>query len=85
MAWGFEGKECAICYYADGGCVASMKDDYFLPATPTQLISRLRNGKYKNDRDLMITKLKVMYGIDYNDREAVMSSQFFSFNKNEQS
>lgn len=81
---GFDDKKCAICYCADGGCIAAMNDDYFSPATHTQLISRIRNGKYKDDRDLMITTLKTRYGIDYNDREAVIRSQFFSFDRIEQ-
>lgn len=61
---GFDGKECAICG-CGGGCVASMRDDYYYPATKEQIIQRLDEGKYPDYRQLMIDTLKNRFGYEY--------------------
>lgn len=57
-------KPCAICYCGDGGCLASMRDDYWMQATEEQLINRIMHNKYSNYTDLMINKLREWYNIN---------------------
>ena len=61
---GVKDKECATCYCGDG-CLASMREDFWMKATKQQLIDRLDNGKYKNYTDLMKIKLKEWYDYVY--------------------
>ena len=54
-------KECAICFFGDGGCVAAMLDDYWQKATEEQLTKRIEQGKYKDYTQLMIEAVKNWY------------------------
>lgn len=58
MCCGSGDKTCGICFYADGGCLASMRDDFFCPATKKQVEKRLAEGRYSCDREIMENYLK---------------------------
>ena len=60
-------KLCAICYCGDGGCLAAMREDYWMPATKQQLIERLNNNRYKQNRKEMIDFLFEEYGELYRE------------------
>lgn len=59
---GLDNKLCATCYCGGGGCLAAMREDYWMPATKQQLIERLDNNNYKNNRKEMIDFLFEKYG-----------------------
>lgn len=46
-------SDCAICWYADGGCLAGMRDDLFVIAEKEQIIKRLDNSQYEKHSRLM--------------------------------
>lgn len=50
---GTKGKECGICYCADGNCIASMNEDLYMPATKEQVMKRIDEGRYPSDRKAM--------------------------------
>lgn len=58
-------KSCGICGNGDGGCLASMAEDLFTPATKEQIIERLNNNRYTGDRNIMIATLKEKFNYDY--------------------
>lgn len=58
MCCGFGDKTCGICGNA-GFCLASMNDDYFIPATKEQVEKRLAEGKYKCDKEIMEEYIKI--------------------------
>lgn len=53
-------KPCCTCYCGDGGCLASMREDFYMPATEEQVRKRLENGSYPEYRDVMKTYLKAL-------------------------
>ena len=55
---GTKGKECGICYCADGNCIASMHEDLYMPATKEQVQKRLEDGRYPFDREAMESYLQ---------------------------
>lgn len=64
---GYGNKLCATCYFGDGGCLAAMREDYWIPATKQQLIGRLDNNSYKRNRKEMIDFLFEEYGELYRE------------------
>ena len=50
---GTKGKECGICYCADGHCIASSHEDLYMPATEEQVRKRLAEGRYPLDKEAM--------------------------------
>ena len=60
-------KECAICFFGDGYCVAGMLDDYWQKATEEQLTKRIEQGEYKKYTQLMIEALKNWYNKSLED------------------
>lgn len=64
---GYGNKLCATCYRGNGGCLAAMHEDYWIPATKQQLIERLDNNNYKNNRKEMICFLFEKYGELYRE------------------
>lgn len=65
-------NDCAICYYGDGGCLAGMRDDDFVPAEKEQLIQRLDNGNFSSYRQQMKTTLLTDHLYDYDNRRDVV-------------
>ena len=65
---GTDGKECAVCCYGDG-CVATMLEDLYAPATQEQIIDRLNQREYPRFRQLMIDTLKREFGCIYEEKE----------------
>ena len=65
-------KDCAICYYGDGGCLAGMRDDDFVSAEKEQLIQRLDNGNFPSYRVQMKTTLLTDHLYDYDNRRDVV-------------
>lgn len=57
---GTNDKPCCICFCGDGGCLASMREDFYMPATEEQVRERLENGSYPEYRDVMKTYLKAL-------------------------
>lgn len=49
---GTNDKPCCTCYCGDG-CLASMREDFYMPATEEQVRTRLENGSYPAYRDVM--------------------------------
>lgn len=45
-------RTCGICANA-GGCLASMKEDYFCLATKEEVKKRLEENKYRRDTEIM--------------------------------
>ena len=56
---------CSICAI-DEGCLAGNGDDDYVHARKDQVIKRLDEGRYKDDRGMMIKYLKNKYNYDYN-------------------
>lgn len=69
MCGGIE-KPCATCAYA-GGCLASMRDDEYVPADMDDIISRLDTGKYSQYRKVMKEFLIRQYLYDYDKRDFI--------------
>ena len=65
-------NDCAICYHGDGGCLAGMRDDDFVPAEKEQLIQRLDNGNFPSYRQQMKTALLTDHLYDYDNRRDVV-------------
>lgn len=63
---GSDNKLCATCYCGDEWCLAAVREDYWMPATKQQLIERLDNNRYKENRKEMIDFLFEKYGELYN-------------------
>ena len=57
---GTNDKPCCTCYCGDGRCLASMREDFYMPATEEQVRERLENGSYPEYRDVMKTYLKAL-------------------------
>lgn len=57
---GTKDKPCCTCFCGDGGCLASMREDFYIPATEEQVRERLENGSYPEYRDVMKTYLKAL-------------------------
>ncbi len=57
---GTNDKPCCTCYCGDGGCLASMREDFYMPATEEQVRERLENGSYPEYRYVMKTYLKAL-------------------------
>ena len=47
-------KPCGICVNAKGGCLASMRDDFFSLASKEKVKRRLNAGEYIVDKETMI-------------------------------
>ena len=47
-------KPCGICANAKGGCLASMREDFFSFASKEEVKRRLSSGEYKADKEMMI-------------------------------
>lgn len=62
---GFGEKSCAICFYGDGGCVASLREDLYLPASMEDVVGRLDKGVFAKDRKTMKEYLVRNYLYDY--------------------
>lgn len=45
-------RTCGICANA-GGCLAGMREDYFVPASKEKVKERIKNGSYNCDRKIM--------------------------------
>lgn len=60
--------ECCVCAF-DNVCVAGHGDDDFVPASKEQIIQKLDNGYFPNDREYMIDYLKEKYNVDYKPKE----------------
>lgn len=56
---GTKDKPCCTCFCGDGGCLASMREDFYMPATEEQVRERLENGSYPKYRDVMKTYLEM--------------------------
>lgn len=67
---GFGDKPCATCMCGTG-CVASMREDLYVPASMETVISRLDNHEYEKDRTVMKTFLIQRYLYDYNKRSFI--------------
>lgn len=65
MGWPICLIKCSICAIEEH-CLAGNGDDDYVPAGKDQVIKRLDEGKYNNDRDIMIQYLKEKYNYDYN-------------------
>lgn len=50
---GVRDKPCATCALGIGGCLTSMYEDNYCPASVEQVEERLKNGKFSNDKKLM--------------------------------
>jgi hypothetical protein len=46
-------KPCATCALGIGGCLTSMHEDNYCPASIEQVEERLKNGRFPNDKELM--------------------------------
>ena len=57
---GTKDKPCCTCFCGDGGCLASMREDFYIPATEEQVRERLENGSYPEYLDVMKTYLKAL-------------------------
>ena len=57
---GTKDKSCCTCFCGDGGCLASMREDFYMPATEDHVRERLENGSYPEYQDLMKTYLKAL-------------------------
>ena len=57
---GTKDKPCCTCFCGNGGCLASMREDFYMPATKEQVRERLENGSYPEYRDVMKTYLKAL-------------------------
>ena len=57
---GTNDKPCCTCYCGSGGCIASMREDLYIPDTKEQVEKRLQNGSYPDDCDVMREYLKVL-------------------------
>ena len=56
---GYDDYSCCLCASSGGGCLASMLDNYFTPATDEQLLERVKSGKYDaKDTERMTTILR---------------------------
>lgn len=66
---GFEGKECAICWFGGRGCLAAMLDDDFIPASKEDIIERLKTNQFNQDRQLMIDTLLKKYNYKYEENK----------------
>ena len=64
-------RECEICYYGDGGCLAGLRDDDFVMAEERQLIERLDTGKYASYHKKIKETLVKEYLYDYNKRRRI--------------
>lgn len=65
-------SDCAICWYADGGCLAGMRDDLFVIAEKEQIIKRLDNSQYEKHNRLMKETLIREYLYDYDNRRDIV-------------
>lgn len=57
---GTKDKPCCTCFCGDGGCLASMREDFYMPATEEQVRKRLDNGSYPEYRDIMKEYVKAL-------------------------
>ena len=57
---GTKDKPCCTCFCGDGGCLASMREDFYMPATEEQVRKRLDNGSYPECRDVMKEYVKTL-------------------------
>jgi hypothetical protein len=46
-------KPCATCAFGGGGCLTSMYEDNYSPASITQVEKRLQNNEFPNYKELM--------------------------------
>lgn len=57
---GTKDKPCCTCFCGDGGCLASMREDFYIPATEEQVRERLENGSYPEYLDDMGKYLRAL-------------------------
>ena len=50
---GGKDKPCATCALGIGGCLTSMYEDNYCPASIEQVEERLKNAIFPNDKELM--------------------------------
>lgn len=51
-------RTCGVCGNSDGICLASMNEDFFIPATREQVEKRLAEGRYACDKEIMEEYIK---------------------------
>lgn len=64
--------DCPICEFGESGCLAGMRDDYFVLASKEQIIERLDNHKYERYRRQMKETLIRKYLYDYDKRQSIV-------------
>jgi hypothetical protein len=57
---GAKDKPCCTCFCGNGGCLASMREDFYMPATEEQVRKRLEDGSYPEYRDDMGEYLRAL-------------------------
>ena len=57
---GTKDKPCCTCFCGDGGCLASMREDFYMPSTEEQVRKRLEDGSYPEYRDDMDEYLRAL-------------------------
>lgn len=66
-------NECCVCAYAND-CLSGCNRNTFEPASKSEIIKRIGENKFSEDRKDMIDYLKRRYGVDYisciNDKES---------------
>lgn len=63
--------ECEICALA-GGCLAGMRDNYFVIASKEQLIERLDNNQYESYHKKIKETLIREYLFDYDNERYIV-------------
>ncbi len=61
------GDLCAICAYG-GFCSTKYYENNFTPASMAQLIDRLNNNKFSDDREKIIQTLKVDFYYNWKEK-----------------
>lgn len=59
--------DCEICGLGDLYCVAARHENYFCMASKEQIINRLKNNKFPDERQHMIDTLKEIYNIEWRE------------------
>lgn len=64
---GYGDYSCCICASSGGGCLASVDDNYFTPATDEQLLERVKSGKYNAEDTERMTTILRNHGVTTGD------------------
>lgn len=70
MCGGYD-KPCATCLYGGGGCLAGMRDDYYVPAEKEDVIERLDEGKFARYQREMKEFLVRNYLYNYDTKQQI--------------